>query len=76
MKGKKTPDRSRALEARVAMLEAKTAIRAMKAYLQTKIPRLTTERIQPLIERESVPDRAMQTLDGQGHRKGTVSPVC
>ena len=48
----------------MATLEAKSEIVAMKAYLQSKSPRLITEIIQPLTERETVPDRAMQMLDG------------
>ena len=67
IKGKKTPKRSRALETRVAMLEAKQMATAMRAYSQTKSPKLTTETIKPLAEREMIPDRAMQILDNQSH---------
>ena len=75
-KGKNTSGSSRALEARVALLEQKQTTVVMRAYSQTKSPKLITEIIQPLTEREAEPDRATQTLDGQGHQKGTVSPVC
>ena len=34
---------------------------------------LTTETIQPLREKEMASDRAVQTLDGKGHQKETVS---
>ena len=64
LKGKKTLESSRALEARVAMLKAKTDIVAMRAYLQMKSLKQIMEAIQPLIERETLSDRAMQILDG------------
>ena len=73
IKGKKTPESGRALEARVASFRQKQTIVAMRAYLQMKLPKLITGIIQPLTKRETAQDRAMQTLDGQGHRKGTVS---
>ena len=41
-----------------------------------KSPKLTTEIIKPLTEREAEPDRVMQILNGQDHGKGTVNPVC
>ena len=59
----KIPERSRALEARATMLEAKTKTVAMRAYLQIKSPKLITEIIQPLTEREVEPDRAVEILD-------------
>ena len=52
IKGKKTPESSRAFEARLAMLEAKTDNAAMRAYLQMKSLKLLVEAIQPLTERE------------------------
>ena len=64
IKGKKTPESSKASEVRMA-----------RAYLQVKIPKLITEIIQPLTEREAEPESAMQTLDRQGYQQGTVSPV-
>ena len=39
-------------------------------------PKLITEIIQPLAEREVEPDRSTQTLDSQGCPEGTVSIVC
>ena len=39
-------------------------------------PKLMTETIQPLTEREVEPDRATQTLDDQGHQEETVSSAC
>ena len=47
IKGKKTQESSRTLKARVAMLEAKTDNRAMRAYLQMKSPKLITEITSP-----------------------------
>ena len=58
IRGKKTPESSRGLEARVAMLEAAIA------YSKMKSPKLIIEIIQPLSKREVDPDRAMQILDG------------
>ena len=63
IKGKTTPESSRALKARVAMLEAKQRMRAMRAYLLMKSPKLITEIIQCLTEREAEPDRAAKILD-------------
>ena len=74
IKGKKTQESSRALEARVAVLETKSENRSNKSS-QMKSPKLIIEIIQSLTERGMAPDRAMQTLDGQGYQKGTVSPV-
>ena len=65
--GKKNPESIRALEARVAVLEAKTENSSDGAYLQMLSPLLVIDIIQPSIERETVPDRAMQTFDGYGH---------
>ena len=47
-------------------MKQKQTIVAIKAYLQTKNPKLITEIIQPLAEREMAPDKAMQTFDGSG----------
>ena len=63
IKGKKTPESSKAFKAKVAMLEAKTKIVVTRAYLQMKSPKLMTEIIQPLTEREAEKDRVMQILD-------------
>ena len=62
MKGKKRPESSRALEARMAALEAKQTTVATRAYLQTKSPKIMTEIIKPLTEWEAEPDRATQNL--------------
>ena len=67
IKGKKTPESDRALEVRKIVV--------MRAYSQMKSPKLITEIIQPLTERETAPERAMQTIDSQGCHKGTVSLV-
>ena len=48
----------------------------MKANLQMKSQKLMMEIVQPLTGKGAAPDRALQTLDGQGLQKGTVSPVC
>ena len=69
LNGQKTPESSMALEARLA------PIKLMRAYSQMKSPKLIIEIIQPLPKRETEPERVMQTLDGQSHQKGTVSPV-
>ena len=52
LKGKKTPENSKALEARVALLKA--------VYSQIKSSKLITELI---TEREAEPDKAKKTLD-------------
>ena len=44
------------------MQKQKTVV--MRAYFQVKSLKLVTETIQPLTERETEPDRAMQTPDG------------
>ena len=66
IKDKKTQKTSRALKARAAMLEEKQTTVAIRASLQMKSPKLITEIIQPLTEREMAPGRNMQTLDSQG----------
>ena len=48
----------------MAMLEAKTDNSSNDSYSQMKSPKLLTEIIQPLTERETAPDKAMQILDG------------
>ena len=45
-------------------MRQKQTIVAMTANSQTKSPKLLTEIIQPLTEREMAPDKAMQILDG------------
>ena len=55
--GKKTPESSKTLETRVAMLEVKTDNSSNDDYLQIKAPKLITELILPLTEREAEPDR-------------------
>ena len=67
VKGKKTPGSSRALEARVAMLEVITKTVAIKTCSQMKSLKLITQIIQPLTERRAEADRVLQILDGQGH---------
>ena len=62
IKSKKTPESSRVLEARVAVLEAKQIIVAMRAYLKIKSEKLITEIVPTLTEREATPDRAVQTI--------------
>ena len=57
-KGKKTPESSRALEAREAMLEAKTDNTIDESLLQMKRPKLIREIIQPLTKWEAEPERA------------------
>ena len=53
VKGKKTTESSKALDAIKAMFEAKQITVAIRAYIQMKIPMLITEIIQPLTERET-----------------------
>ena len=76
IKSKKTTKSSRALRARVAMLEAKTDNNSDRCLLADEKPKLMTEIIKPLTEREVVLVKAAQILDHQGHQKGTGSPVC
>ena len=40
----------------------------MRAYSQMRSPKLITEIIQPLKEKEAEPDRADHALDSQGNR--------
>ena len=67
IKGKKTPENGRALEDRVAALEAKTDNGSNERYSQIKSPKLAAKIIQPLTERKTTTDRAMQALDCWGH---------
>ena len=64
IKGKKTTESSRALEARVAMPEAKTDNSSDKSLFTDLSLKLITEIIQLSTERETIPDRAKQILDG------------
>ena len=56
IKSKKIPESSRALQARMAVLEAKT-------YLKMKGQKLVAKIIQSLAERKVRPDIAVQVLD-------------
>ena len=64
LKGEKITEDSRAIRTRVAAWQKQKTV-AMRAYLQMKSPKLVTEIIQPLTERETEPDRVMQKSDGQ-----------
>ena len=64
LKGEKTPEASKTLEARVSMLEGKCITVVMRTYSWMKTQKLTTEIIQPLAERKAAPERAKQTDDG------------
>ena len=63
IKGRKTPESSTALEARVAGLEAKSE-NSSNESLFTDMKPTAIEIIQTLIERETAPDRAIQMPDG------------
>ena len=76
IKGKKIPESSRVLEARLSALEAKTDYRSNESLFANEKPEAKTEMIQPLTEKETAPDRAVQTLDGRSCQKWMVSPVC
>ena len=67
IKGKKMPESGRALEVEWLHTKQKQIIVEMRAYLQMKSPKLTTEIIKSFTERGAEPDRTMQTLDSQGH---------
>ena len=56
IKGKKITESNRALEARVALLEAKIDNSSDEILFMDKSPKLTTEIILPLTEREAEPD--------------------
>ena len=60
IKGKKTPESSRVLEARVSKLEVKQTTVAMRAYFLMKSSKLSTDIIQLLMKRRTEPDRALQ----------------
>ena len=63
IKGKNTPESSRAFEVRVAALEAKPDNSSNESLFQMKRPKLIIEIFQPSTEMEVEPDRAAQTLD-------------
>ena len=58
LNGKKTPESSKALEVRVAMLQAKQKTISMRTFWRMKSPMLI-EIIQPLTGRDAKPDRAI-----------------
>ena len=62
-KGKKFLVSSKVSGNRVAMLEKKQTVLAMRAYSQVKGSKLVTEIIPPLTERGGAQDRAKQTVD-------------
>ena len=74
--GKKTKESSRALETRVAVLEAKTDNSSNDSLFADEKVKANNRNNPALSERDMAPDRAMQTLDGLGHQKGTVILVC
>ena len=76
IRGKKTPKSNRALEARVASLEAEIDNSGNESLFADKKPKPITEISSLLTEKGAPPDRSMQTLDGQGCQKGTVCPAC
>ena len=53
VKGKKTPESERALEARVALLKQKQTILVMRDFSQMKNSEVITEIIQPFTERRN-----------------------
>ena len=64
VKGKEIQCSIKKLEARVAIFQKKQIMVATTAYFQTKGPKAVIGRIQPCTEREMVPDRADQAVDG------------
>ena len=66
IKGKKTPESSRALEARVAPLKANKENSSNESLFTDKMksPKRIIEATQPLKEREVAPGRAMQIVEG------------
>ena len=59
IKGKKTPKNSRALEARVATLEAKTENNNNESIFADEKPKANNKNNQPLTEREAESDIAL-----------------
>ena len=57
------------------MLEANTVNSSDESLFLDKKPKLITEIIQPLTEREAEPGRAMKTHDGYGHQMETFISV-
>ena len=64
IKSKKTPESSRALEARVATFVEKTDNSSNERLFANEKLTASDKIIQPLTKREVAPDRAMQKLDG------------
>ena len=65
--GKKTLENSRALEARIVKLEAKTDNSSNESLFSDEKPKANSGIYPTLIEWEAEPERAAQTLDGLGH---------
>ena len=68
--GKKTPESRKALEVRVAALEAKTDKSSNESLFSDveKPKAIIIKLFQPLTEWEAKLDRPMQTLDGWGYQ--------
>ena len=75
LKGRKTPESGKALEARVAMQESKTENISGECLFGDEKPKANDRNNQPLTKRIAAPDRAMQSLDGYGYWEWTVSPL-
>ena len=64
IKGKKTQESSRALNAKVALLQAKADTSSNDCLFSGENQKLITEISQPLTEREMATNRSIQTPDG------------
>ena len=64
LKGKMTPETSKELEARVAVLEAKIENSSNESLFVEEKPKANKRNNQPLTEMEVESDRDRQTLDG------------
>ena len=64
IKGKKTPESSRAFEARVNMLEAKTDNSSNKSLFVDEKPKANNRNNLALVRKETATDRAVQTFAG------------
>ena len=56
-------------------LEAKTDSSSNKILFLDDDPKAKNRNNLALDRKEAAPEKAIQTLDDQGHQKGTISPV-
>ena len=75
IKSKRTLDTNKALEARVATVEAKTDCCNNESLFTKEKPKANIEIIQPLTERGVATDIAEQTVDSYDSWTGAISPV-